>query len=157
MSVVDESKPSETEKRLGRWARIRSRLREMPGLLWATVVGLTGISILWFSHGVAYAISGVMADSRPELWHESVLLAFFVVLAAFWIVPAIIYFRPPLARVLLLGIGVALLLWSVLPSFPPLIIWEVLVFSALFLAFPIYYLYFRKNVVAYFRRGKVKG
>ena len=132
-------------------SRLRRHLREMPCLLWAATVGLLGISVVWFVNGVLYAIHGFVSESRPELWHPSLVLMFFIGMLGFWIIPAIVYFRPPYARGMLLAFAALLFCKTIVPAFPPLITWEAAILFVLCMALPVYYLYFRKNVAAYFQ------
>lgn len=159
MSVVDKSKPSETEKPRGLTVRVGSRVREMPILLLITASIYLVLPVFLISQIVGGLILEIVVHKQsvpPDTWWGVVILPLYVL--PIFTVPGLIYHRPVFARVGLLALAVGfygpfvrITAWTYgIPG----AIWEYAIAALLLVGFPIYYLYFRKNVVAYFRRGR---
>lgn len=159
MPVVEESESNGMKKAPGLIRRVRVRLREMPGLLKITAINFFLLPTILIVLIVVAVVRETVVHKQPvppDTWWGAVILPLYVV--PIFTIPGLIYHRPVFARAGLLALAagfygclVKVTAWQ---HGVPGALWEYAVVALLLVGFPIYYLYFRKNVVAYFRRGK---
>lgn len=133
--------------------RFVTRFREMPFLLQLTFVVyilLPSVAVIFEEFVLIREIVVYPQSVPPDTWWF--LLFPPLIFLPVQTIPGLIYCRPVFARLglLILAIGSCVCIVSVTRG--P--VWKLGLEVAGLVGFPIYYLYFRKNVAAYFRRGR---